>query len=152
MADKIRMTIKGDKELLKKLIALGDGVEQVLEDAATAGAEVIADQANKDAPGPHIEVEATEKSRTSATVEIGPDEDHWYYRFFETGVAAHPITPKTAGGLAFMGREGEKVLQYVWHIGMPAQPFLRPAMDEEKQSAVDATGAQFKQEIDKQVE
>ena len=152
MPNKIRMTIEGDKELVKKLKELGDGAEQVLETAAEAGAEVIADQANNHAPGPHIEVDITEKSRTSATVEIGPDEDHWYYRFFETGVQPHEITPKSAGGLAFAGIEGEIVLQLVQHPGMPANPFLRPAMDEKKQAAVDATGAEFKQEIDKQVE
>ena len=151
MPNKIRMTIEGDEELLKKLAALGDGVEQVLETAAEAGAEVIADQANNHAPGPHIETDITEKSRASATVEIGPDEDHWYYRFFETGVQPHEITPK-GGGLAFTGIEGDIVLQRVSHPGMAANPFLRPAMAEKKQAAVDATGAEFKQEIDKQVE
>ncbi len=152
MAKNIRMTIKGDKELLKKIKALGSGVEQVLEPAALAGAEVIKDQANSLAPGPHIETEVTEKSRTKAKGEIGPDKDHWYYRFFETGTAPHEITPKNAGGLQFMGAGELIVRMIVHHPGMAANPFLRPAMDEKKKPAVDATGAEFKREIDRHVE
>ena len=152
MADKITAKIEGDEELLLKLRALGAGVEQILETAVLAGAEIVKDQANRLARGPHIETEITEKSRTKAIAEIGPDKEHWYYRFFETGAGPHEISPKSAGGLAFAGREGDIVLQRVSHTGMAANPFLRPAMDEKKDSAVDATGAEFKREIDKQAE
>ena len=41
---------------------------------------------------------------------------------------------------------------YVEVTGMPAEPFLRNSMDEKKDQAVDKTGAEFKKEIDKQVE
>jgi HK97 gp10 family phage protein len=152
MAKGIRVTIEGDEELLKKLRALGAGVERILETAVLAGAEIVKDQANSLAPGPHIEAEVTEKSRTKATAEIGPDKEHFYYRFFETGAQPHEITPKNAGGLSFAGHDGDIVLQRVSHPGMAASPFLRPAMDEKKDTAVDATGAEFKREIDKQVE
>ena len=148
----IRVTIEGDEELLLKLRALGAGVEQILETAVLAGAEIVKDQANSLAPGPHIESEVTEKSRTRATAEIGPDKEHWYYRFFETGTTGHPITPHKKGALAFPWAGIDYVLASVWVMGMPAKPFLRNSMDEKQDSAVDATGAEFKREIDKQVE
>jgi HK97 gp10 family phage protein len=153
VAKNIRITIEGDEKLLKKLRALGAGVEQVLESAVLAGAEIVKDQANSLAPGPHIETEVTEKSRTKATAEIGPDKDYWYYRFFETGTSSHEVTPKNAGGLQFMGPGGEMIVRMITHpSGMAANPFLRPAMDEKKDTVVDATGSEFKREIDKQVE
>ena len=125
----IRVTIEGDEELLKKLRALGAGVEQILETAVLAGAEIVKDSANRLAPGPHIEAEVTEKSRTKATAEIGPDKEHWYYRFFETGTAVHEIKPHKKGALAFPWAGVDYVLQRVEVTGMPAEPFLRNSMD-----------------------
>jgi hypothetical protein len=85
----IDMTIEGGEELLKEIKRLGIDVEAMLKAAVLRGAEVIADAANERAPGPHNGVEVDKESKGSVTVNIGPDEDHWYYRFFETGAGRH---------------------------------------------------------------
>lgn len=124
---------------MRKLQALQTGVADVIEDATRAGAEVVADTARAGAPGPFITVEVERNDSDKAVAKIGPDKDHWYYRFFETGTAPHEITGNpflvfTAYGKLF-------VIRQVWNNGMAARPFLRPALDSSKDAATDAFGA-----------
>ncbi len=153
MAKGFRAELEGDEELIKKFYGMEkEFAAGALEDAAQAGADVIADEANRNAPGPHIETDLKKKTRAFAAMEIGPDDDHWYYRFFETGTSAHEVTPKNAGGLELMWM-GELIVRMIAHpSGMAAQPFLRPAHDEKKDQAVEATGREFIAVIDKYVE
>lgn len=148
-----RAEIKGDEELKKKIIGLRKDISAILDQAAGAGANVIADEANHLAPGPHIETEIVESTWTHSDINIGPDKEHWYYQFFETGVQPHEITPSKVGGLAFPGREGEMVVRvFASHQGMGAKPFLRPAHDTKKGDAEEATGRKFLQVINKYIE
>jgi len=153
MAKGFRAEIKGDKEFYKKLRAMASQMSTVLESAAEAGAEIVRDEANHLAPGPNIEIDLAKKTREFAEVEIGPDDDHWYYRFFETGAQPHEITPKNKGGLTLPGRDGEMIVRVLAeHGGMGASPFLRPAFDEKKSQAEEATGKKFLEVINRHVE
>lgn len=140
--------IEGLKELRRKLEKLSDAAAQdALEEAAKAGAAVWHDAAEQKSPGPHIEVEVLESSATSVTVGVGPDEDHFYYRFLEFGTRPHTI--KGAPLLVF-GEEGEPVYTpIVHHPGAAARPFLRPAADENEKTAEKAAAGVLRREIDK---
>lgn len=141
----IVVRIEGGEELLRKLKKLGVDVRGVLKAAALAGAEEIRVPANRAAPGPHVVAEVTESRKEYATVGIGPDEEHWYYRFMETGATAHEITGaplafEIGGDLVVTGRVG--------HPGMAARPFLRPAFDRHKGAAEKGVGEKLKKVIE----
>ena len=137
----ISVKVDGGEGLIRKLEAMGKNVSDELEPAALAGAGVIQIAANMRAPGPHVEMDVAERGDRRVSVDIGPDEAHWYYRFFETGAGPHEIT---GSPLVFPGREGTVVTGRVMHPGMAASPFLRPAMDEQKDNAVETYGKQIR--------
>lgn len=141
--------LKGDKELKDKLEKLGTSARSSLLTAAEAGAEIVRVAANENAPAPHVEISSkVEESR--AEVSIGPDKEHWYYQFLETGAGPHEI--KGNPYLAFEGRNGAVITKLVHHPGMAAKPFLRSAMDGNKDTASSAVGEVFRKEINKLVE
>ena len=144
---RVTATIEGGAELKAKLQALASGVSGVLQVAAEAGAEVIAAEAERLAPGPHIEMAPGKVTNARAQVFIGPDDDHWYYKFLETGAGDHEITPATKQALAFLGAEGPVVAKIVAHPGLDAEPFLRPAIDSQTAPATDAAGRILRREI-----
>ena len=136
----------------------GELVEVVLDAAAQAGAQMIQAAANQDAPTPAIETEANLKLSKTAykVVDIGPKKQKWYYRFFETGVQPFEINMLTkrstrsggggrpihssASGLAF-DVDGKRIITPIVHRGsIPARPFLRPAMDSQKDRGHPASG------------
>lgn len=136
---RISVHLQGGEELMRKLQAMQADVADVIERATQAGAEVVADAARADAPGPFIAVEVERNARGKAVARIGPDKDHWYYRFFETGTAPHeivgdPFLVFTAYGKLFRIRK-------VWNNGMAARPFLRPALDRNTDAATSAFGS-----------
>ncbi len=138
---RIELDLKGDKKLIAALGRLGVGVNRLLVRAAQAGGGVIRKDANRRAPGPHVETEISSPRMDRVRVDVGPDRDHWYYGIFETGATPHTIRPKTRKMLRFQGEGGDEVFaRAVQHPGMPARPFLRPALDERKDQAVDAVG------------
>lgn len=139
------VTIEGGEELLAKLQQLGVDVRGVLKEAILAGAEEIWRPANQNAPGPHVIAEVTDSDQNSATVGIGPDKEHWYYQFFETGAQAHEIT---GAPLAFVGEEGTVITGRVGHPGMAAKPFLRPAFDRHKGDAEDSVGESLRKVVE----
>lgn len=148
-----RAEIENMDDLEKKIVGLRKDMSKILETATQAGANVIADEADHLAPGPHIDTEVVELTWSHADIEIGPDKEHWYYKFFETGTAAHEVTPRSVGGLEFPGAEGEMVVrQVVFVSGMPASPFMRPAFDGKKNEAEEAVGREFLQVINKYLE
>ena len=144
-----QIKLEGVDELRKKLDQLQSRVDDAMLDAARAGAKVIVDEANSNAPGPHVVMGNEQTQKDEASVDIGPDEGHWYYRFFETGATAHEIKAAKGSALAFEGSAGDVITRSVEHPGMPANPFLRPAMDSKQDAATTAAGEEFRREIDR---
>lgn len=139
--DVVIVRLEGGEELLAALRAVDANVKSVLRAATLMGAEIIAGAANAMAPAPNIETEVVSATAGAVEVAIGPDDEHWYYRFFEQGAAAHEIE---SSPLVFDGRDGLVVTARVSHTGMPARPFLRPAHDERSDDAKDEMGARLR--------
>ena len=127
-------------EVVLALRQLGLNASAVLEVAVQAGADVIKEAADGFAPGPNNATETKKRTDDFVQIIIGPDEEHWYYRFFETGTDPHEVLPKDAQALriedGFFARANVS--------GMPAEPFLRPAIDTGKADATDAIGDKFR--------
>ncbi len=66
---------------------------------------------------------------------------HW----IEFGTAAHTITSKAGGGMAFAGG----VFRSIEHPGMQPKPFMRPALDAKQADIVVAVGEYIKARLDK---
>jgi HK97 gp10 family phage protein len=143
VVDKISVTIEGGAELLAALRRAGADVDGELESAALIGAAVIEAAAERLAPGPYLEKEVSEREKGRVTVDIGPDEDHWHYRFFETGAAPHRIT-----GNPWLAWD-DVVVRSVDHPGMAAQPFMRPAFDQKRGEAADAFGEALRKVLER---
>ena len=144
----MRVELRGDKELERKLKALGAAAARVVEAATVDGAKVLENAADQKAPGPHVIHEVVESTPGYAKVAIGPDKEHWYYMFFETGASSHEITPGVKGALMFV-KEGETIIRViVTHPGMAASPFLRPALDGSGDKVVKTMGGRFMRELE----
>ena len=141
--------LDGADELVEILTRLGNLGSQALFDGAMAGGKVIADEANRLAPGPGIVAEPEEVGPGYVTVAIGPEKKRWYYLFIETGTTEHeiPRRPASEPPIAFAGTEGE-VFERAMHPGIAARPFLRPAVDGKQQAAFDAVGKTIAEFID----
>lgn len=138
-----RTKIEGGAELLAKLRKMGVDVAAVLTAAAQAGAGVIESDAETRAPSPDIEQEVVKRSESRVEVAIGPSDKKWYWKFFETGTQPHeipgPLSIEFGGELHLVGGAS--------HPGMAARPFLRPALDSNKDQARDAVGDVLKGKI-----
>ena len=146
MSDSVTFKLEGFDELLEKFEQLGERARQAVIEAAQAGADVVQAAANPNAPGPNIQTRVSEKKLGQATVDIGPDREHWYYQFAETGATYHEI--KGAKRLlTFEGEQGLVRARLVRHPGMPAAPFLRPAIDENQDEAAAAAMQEFMEAI-----
>lgn len=126
MVDKVTMQIDGLKELADKLRAMGpDIARNALRGAVGSAARLIRDEAkatNQDDTGRtdralYAKLAKEESSDNQVTYIVGvrsgskerrKDRDAWYWRFVEFGTAK-----------------------------MPAKPFMRPAFESKKLSAVD---------------
>lgn len=140
----------GDEELARKLRALDDQALAALLKAGQAGADVIEADAERRAPGPNIETEVMVKEPLAVEIGIGPDDEHWYYRFFEYGAVEHEIKAVKKQRLRFEGEDGEIFMSRVKkHPGMTAEPFLRSAFDQKKDEAVTAVGKVLERIIDR---
>lgn len=139
--------------------------KEIIEGALMAGGEIIHSAAESRAPGPLViriiggrSLRKRVDPQLSAIVKangkfcaIGPSAKEWYYRFFEFGASKHDIRPKRAGAIAFDGRDGGKVIRGWANAtgGVQKRPFLRPAVDDNKDSAVAAMGDVLAREIEK---
>lgn len=173
-----------------KLKRLGQATRaEVVTEALEAGGMIIHNAAEQKAPGPHIEIEVMKGSQLAKKwrsagaqgikpealyVAIGPDSDHWYYRFHEYGVKAHSVRSRkrtrkeitaraTQGRTAyrsikrqFAGRKPAMVFSIDGKLifarkvkGYAAKPFLRPAADSQGGAAMQAIGVVLKREIEK---
>jgi HK97 gp10 family phage protein len=113
----LHVSIKGGPELARKLGRLSDAAAgDALEQALTAGALLVRDDAQEKAPyrtgtlRKSIHTETREKTRTQVTVVVGTDVP--YARRQELGFS----------GIDSLGRK----------YNQPARPYLRPALDENK--------------------
>lgn len=118
---------------LRKAQIKGD----VLVQMVLAAAGIIEEEASRRAPGPNITKKVVEKKQTRASAEVGPDADHWYYRFFELGVQPHEVSPQVREALQFID---QSFREHADHPGMAADPFLRPALDQKGDAAAEAAG------------
>ena len=140
----VSVTLDGGDELIARLRAMGANVRRELRAAGIEAAQEVEDRANALAPGPHIIHEVLSARQNEVTVAVGPDKEHWYYRFAETGAKPHSI----GGGLAFEGDQGLVVTESVQHPGRADKPFLRPALDEGAADATEAMGARLRAVVD----
>lgn len=122
--------------------------KEIMEKAVLAGAEMVRGEANQRASGPHIEVALDKVTDRNAIAKVGPDNEHWYYRFDELGATAHEIT---GAPLVFQGESGLIVTGSVSHPGRAARPFLRPAMEGKSQEAQQAMADVIEDEMRKAV-
>lgn len=173
----------------KKLEELQNAVRrEIVEKALQAGGGVIHDAAENKAPGPHIEVEVMTgaelmKGWKSAAAQginakdmyavIGPDKEHWYYRFSEYGTKSHGVrrrkrTVKEISARMGASREQRRSIKksfagkrpaMVFEIngrliftrrvrGVAAKPFMRPAIDSNGNAAVRELGDVLANEIE----
>lgn len=144
MADGLTVTIKGDKKLIQELKAVGVDVQRALDDALKSGAKPIQQVANSKAPGPHIAVSDPQIKGDSGEIKVGPDDNHWYYKFLEYGAGAHTIPGSI---LVLFGTDF--VTGSVPHPGFAARPFLRPALDENKSQAERRMGDELRKAIER---
>lgn len=148
---KTELKIEGDKELVAILQRLGKGLLESVEAATAKGAEVAVSAAKQRAPGPYIEAEVGKVERGKAEFTIGPDKAHWYYIFSETGATRHEIDGHVRKALRFDIGGEEVILKRVKHPGMAAEPFLRPALEENQERIKAAMGETFREVIERLV-
>lgn len=145
----LRVELDGEEEIRAILQRIGEAAAQAVADATEAGAEVAVSVAKQRAPGPHIVAEIAKSTVGMAEFDIGPDKEHWYYQFFETGAGRHEIDASVKRALKFSMGSDEVIVRRANHPGMAAEPFLRPALDENKESIQAAMGKVFMQTLEK---
>lgn len=125
--------IDGLTELLKKLEHLGGDCEKALSDGLNNGALHVQETAKRLAPYD------TGKLRGSISIEeekplqigIGTNVEYAPYVEFGTGTQGDPsVSHTTRESWTYMGSDGKF---YTSH-GQPPQPFLAPALEQEKEN------------------
>jgi HK97 gp10 family phage protein len=145
---KVSVVIEGDKELVAMMAKIGERVSGAVLQATQLGANVGVNAAKRRAPGPYIEMKVEKSTTRLAEVTIGPDKEHWYYQFFETGASGHEIDGNVKRALRFTMGSEEVVVKRVKHPGMAAEPFLRPALDENQAQIQEAMASEFRRVIE----
>jgi len=128
----VKLELDGLEKHLAQLEAVKNAAVAAMIEAALAGGQVVADYANQKLGKGEKVVARLNAAQTTArrvVIEIGLLKEFWYYRFQETGTSPHEISPETAEALRGFDSalavfsEGHQV------AGVPADPFLRPAVD-----------------------
>ena len=170
------VVVEGGEALTHKLRLAGDRITEVLPKAGQAGGDLIRGFALRGAPGPHV-IAAPGKPWNAKEVsfEVGPDKDHWYYRFFEFGVQNFEInmiskrstrsavnkkrSDKLGRTVSMRGRpiKSDKravkfgagnIFSSVFRGPMPAKPFMRKAVREHNDAIAQKVGDVFKRVLD----
>lgn len=132
MGNSIRIEIQNLDEVKALIAKRPELARAVADEAIEAAARVILGIAKTAAPGPGLDYERVGE----AVYEVGPVKAKWYYRFHETGTSSHLVLPRRMRALKIGGEYAASA-----HPGgMPAAPFLRPAIDEGREKAADAAG------------
>jgi HK97 gp10 family phage protein len=140
--------LEGMEELLDQFKGMDRNVKKVLRAAVSAAGELVAENARHGAPGPEIDIHVARVTEKVVEVDIGPTRQKWYYGLFETGVQPHEIKAKHKPYLVFPGASGKVFAKSVRHPGMPAQPFLRPALLDDIEQTRDEMGQHLRTAID----
>lgn len=141
--------------------------KEILDGALMEGAQIIHDAAESRAPGPHIGItiasgrtlkkaldqysgdKITSNTRYAA---IGPEEEYWYYRFAEFGAKKHDISVRKSGLVAFQASGNFFVRAWAKMTGgVRMRPFLRPAVDNQGQTAINAMASYLRKAIEKAI-
>lgn len=140
--------IKGIEKAFKKKVA---EAEKALEKTVHVAAKVIRDAAADNAAqrtgelSERIVRETTEKKAETVTVAVGPDDEvDWYGLMVEFGTGSHDVTPQNKQALK---TDTDRFAASAKHPGTTAQPYLRPALDEKADEAVDEAGRTLKKEL-----
>ncbi len=145
--------IKGLDQLQALMNTLSVKIEtNIMRSALRAGANVIRDEVRQSSPfktgllRKGIKVK-TGSRRGVVTATIKAAGKHGYLAsWIEYGTAAHVIKARRAKGLAING----ELAAVVHHPGMPARPFMRPALDTRAQAALMAVGEAIKARLTKE--
>ncbi len=134
--------IEGMEELEANL----EEIIQLMAEATLAmvrrGEEVLEEEADNLAPKKGVmAAKVRSKTKNQVVIDFGPNRDNWTLRFFETGATQHEIR---GNPLIFEGASGDVIKTYaVDHPGMPAKPFMRPALDGKGDQAMEEAGEVF---------
>lgn len=148
------MHISGLAELDKLLKSLPAKIEgNIMRGAVRAGAKVMESRAKQLVPVDNGDlrnsIKVTTRSRrgkVTALVKAG-DKKAFYAGMVEFGTARHFIKPKNRKSLFFAGMARE----VVDHPGSKPTPFMRPALDNSQQEAVNAAAAYIRARLAKEV-
>ena len=139
---------KGGKELQAALNQLPAKIERnVMRSALRQGANVIRNDARQNAPVDDGDLKKSIKVSTrarggkvTATLRAG-DKKVFYAHFIEYGTKPHDIAAKNKKVLVF--EDGGKATR-AKHPGVTAKPFMRPALDDKSDEAVQAVANQIR--------
>lgn len=138
------LNIQGQLELVARLAAMSTSLSDGLEDTVRAGALLIENEAQANAPSPtgalarSISTVTASKTASSVSLQIGPQVE--YAASVEYGASTNatggaprqtPWVNKGSDGNFYVDR------------GVPARPFLRPAFEAQKASATAALQEQL---------
>lgn len=147
--------IKGGRELAQAMSQLPIKVEkQVLLASLKEGAKEYQDEARKNVPKKSgklyrsIRVVGKQLKGGAEAKVIAGGKKAFYAHMVEFGTAPHQITIKNAKKLKFRARDGRIVQTLtVNHTGAIAKPFMRPALDNSTQEAINAVAEEARNRL-----
>lgn len=147
--------VSGSQQLEKALAALAEAARGEMAKAMLkSGAKVVQKYANKSAPRPEIEVDDVDDAGgMNKSIGIGLPGKKWRWRFAEYGVQPFEVdlakgrTTRTSGSgrkvksskkaMRFVDGGAVVFTKRIKRGGIPAKPFLRPAIDENEDEILD---------------
>lgn len=148
----VKFSVEGGEELARKLKRIGDDLRAILEEAVLAGLQPMLDQAERDVPGGDgVAHETVEKTGDRVDIAMGAEASHFYLNILELGRVSYQVKPSTAKALASPTIRGE-FASSAKIPALAAQPWLRPAFDENKDKAMDEMADAFWEAIEKHLE
>lgn len=127
--------IRALAERLQK--ASGEGIQKAVDETLTVYAERIKSEAQARAPfkSGRLKYSITINRISETSVSIGPEVPYGVFQEFGTGTrgefhsAPYKIAPKGPGYLTFQVNGRWVRTKLVNHPGIPAHPFMRPALE-----------------------
>lgn len=158
---RFRLVVSGGAELQNAIRRAGTDASLALPIAVADGAGAVAKLSGQQAPGPHIVIEASKPfNAMSVAYDIGPDRDHWYYQFFETGVQGFEVNAikrravRASGRARNLKEPGPRALAFAGQLfsvvkrgPMPARPFLRNTLIGNSEQIAAFIGAAIKRAL-----
>lgn len=141
MSNNVTVGVLGDDKIVRALKQKIEAAQANLEPAALAGAEVVRADASRRAPknqgdlSENIIKDVAEQNDTAVEVDVGPDKDRFYGLFLEFGVDPHNVTPQARKALKLQNGD---LYARAEAGGVRAQPFMRPAFDENIEAITEA--------------